>query len=293
MMTLKEIQELNEEFKKNNNIAYDYNGTELQTLNGEHIGVDLMLSDEGLELQICKVSKINYKMQEWENGHIEEEKIWETFALESIDIDSIDSDEELEEYLQSRINYYEEQYKNDIDEEGFVINRSLANKIGGLEYKGIYVQYLYDTNTMVFTIDNKDKSFDDCDDIDCIVYRNETQSEIEKHIDNLVDDLIKRKKVEKVYHLKNTYNEHDEYTTDETKIIMIYIDEMAQCCENNISMNIEKDEYESAKGWLYDIMLLCGKYNRGEIDINEIIEQLNKEHFWSIEVGLKRVKEND
>lgn len=293
MMTLKEIQELNEEFKKNKNIAYDYNGTELQVLNGEHFGVDLMLSDEGLELQVSKVSKINYKMQEWENGHIEEEKMWETFALESIDIDSLDSDEELEGYLQSRIDYYEEQYKNDIDEEGFVINRSLANKIGGLEYKGIYVQYLYDTNTMIFTIDNKDKSFDDCDDIDCIVYRNETQSEIEKHIDNLIDDLIKRKKVEKVYHLKNTYNEHDEYTTDETKIIMIYIDEMAQCCENNISMNIEEDEYKSARGWLYDIMLLCGKYNRGEIDINEIIEQLNKEHFWSIEVGLKRVKEND
>lgn len=41
-------------------------------------------------------------------------------------------------------------------------------------------------------------------------------------------------------------------------------------------------------GWLNQIMLLCGKYNRDEVDINEIIKELNKEHNWSIEIEIKR-----
>lgn len=278
MMSLDEIKELNNKWQKDKNIAYEYNGTELQTLNGEHIGVDLMLSDEGLELQICKVIGFNNQ----------NEKMWETFALENIDINKFKTDYELSKYLEYIVDIYEKRIKNDIDEEGFVINRKMAQSINGMIYKGIYVQYLEDTNTLIFTIHNEYNTYNDSDDIDTIVYRNYTQKEIEKHIDSLVNNLIKEKKVKKIYHLKNTYNDYDEYTTDENKIIMIYIDEMAQCCENNLTLNnFGKYEYDNASGWLNQIMLLCGKYNRGEIDINEIIEQLNKEHFWSIEVYIK------
>jgi len=102
-MSLDEIKELNNKWQKDKNIAYEYNGTELQTLNGEHIGVDLMLSDEGLELQVCKVIGFNNQ----------NEKMWETFAIESIDIDKINSDNELENYLQERIDEYETEIKND------------------------------------------------------------------------------------------------------------------------------------------------------------------------------------
>ena len=125
--------------------------------------------------------------------------------------------------------------------------------------------------------------------LDYLVFRNYTKEDIKKHIDSLVNNLIRENKVKKVYHLKNTYNDHDEYTTDENKIIMIYVDEMAQCCENNLTLNnFDKYEYDNAIGWLNQIMVLCGKYNKGEINIDEIIEQLNKEHFWSIEVEIKR-----
>ena len=49
-----------------------------------------------------------------------------------------------------------------------------------------------------------------------------------------------------------------------------------------------KYEYKNATGWLYEIMILCGKYNRGEININEIIEKLNKEHNWCIETEIRK-----
>ena len=104
MMSLKEIKELNNKFKKNKEIAYKYDGTELRTLNGEHIGLDLMLSDEGLELQICKVNEINYT----KNG---KEKIWETFAFEEINIDKLETDEELDKYLEYVVNFYENRVK--------------------------------------------------------------------------------------------------------------------------------------------------------------------------------------
>lgn len=282
-MTLKEIKELNDRFKKNEEDMSKFYGNELLSKDGKHIGVDLMLNDEGLELQVCRVIKTEYD----KNMNII--KYWETFAFEDINIDEINSDDELKNYLQERLEYYENQVKNDIDEEGFVINRNGANHINGMIYRGIYVQYLYDTNTLIFTIDNEDKSFDDSDDLDCIVYRNYSQFDIEKHIDTLIKNLIDEGKVGKVYHLKNTYNDHDEYTTDENKIIMILIDEMAQCCENNLTLNnFGKYEYENASGWLNQIMTLCGKYNRNEIDIDEVIKQLNKEHFWSIEMEIRR-----
>lgn len=280
-MKLEEIKKLNKEFKENNDIVYKYYGNELRTLNGEHIGVDLMLNDEGLELQISKVNEINYT----KNGM---EKLWETFAFESINIDKFENEYELTKYLEYVVDIYENRVKNDIDEEGFVINRDLARDINYMEYRGLQVHYLYDTNTLLFSY-IKNGDLDDEDDLDCMVFRNYTKEDIKKHIDNLVNNLIREKKVEKIYHLKNTFNDHDEYTTDENKIIMIYIDEMTQCAENNICRNnFEEEEYRNAMGWLNQIMLLCGKFNRNEIDINKIIEKLNKEHNWAIEIEIKK-----
>ena len=108
---------------------------------------------------------------------------------------------------------------------------------------------------------------------------------IETQLNKFIDDEERNNKT--IYHLHNDYGEYNEYTTDENKIIMIYIDEMAQCVENNISMNIEEDEYKSANGWLYKIMMTCGAYSRKTLDINKVIEELNKEHNWLIEVYKK------
>lgn len=190
MMSLKDIKELNNKFKKNKGIAYKYDGTELRTLNGEHIGLDLMLSDEGLELQICKVNKINYT----KNG---KEKIWETFAFEEINIDKFETDEELDKYLEYVVDFYENRVKNDIDEEGFVINRDLARDIDYMEYKGILVQYVYDTNTLIFSLANKEV-LNDSDDLDIIVYRNYTQRYIEKYIDNNLQNFVVKNQQEKL-----------------------------------------------------------------------------------------------
>lgn len=206
MMSLKDIKELNNKFKKNKEIAYKYDGTELRTLNGEHIGLDLMLSDEGLELQICKVNEINYT----KNG---KEKIWETFAFEEINIDKFETDYELDKYLEYIVDFYENRVKNDIDEEGFVINRDLAQSIDYMEYKGILVQYIYDTNTLIFSLANKE-TLNDSDDLDTIVYRNYTRRDIETKIDTLIKNLemnnsVKIRKlmqdIEREVKIDNTY----------------------------------------------------------------------------------------
>lgn len=191
-MTLKEIKELNDRFKKNEEDMSKFYGNELLSKDGKHIGVDLMLNDEGLELQVCRVIKTEYD----KNMNII--KYWETFAFEDINIDEINSDDELKNYLQERLDYYENQVKNDIDEEGFVINRDLAYTINGMIYKGIYVQYLSDTNTLIFTIYNKDNTYDDSDDIDCIVYRNYTKEDIEKHINTELKKVIVENQQEKL-----------------------------------------------------------------------------------------------
>lgn len=61
-------------------------------------------------------------------------------------------------------------------EENFLINNDLANEIDQFTYKGIKVQYIYDTNTIIFYRDSKE--------IDCIVYRNYTKEQLKKYIDN-------------------------------------------------------------------------------------------------------------
>jgi hypothetical protein len=92
----------------------------------------------------------------------------------------------------------------------------------------------------------------------------------------------------RLYHLHNSFNEHDEYTTDINKIVMIYIDEMAQCSENNILSNTDEEHLRYAEKWLEEIKVLCRAYNRNELDIDKIIEKLNKEYYWNIEVYDKR-----
>ena len=173
-------------------------------------------------------------------------------------------------------------------EEKFAINEKMANKINGMVYKGVEVEYVWDTNTILFHKAYK-KTLNDEDDFDCGVYRNYTDdylaNYIETQLNKFIDDKERNNKT--IYHLHNDFNEHNEYTTDENRILMIYIDEMAQCVDNNISLNIEEDEYKSATSWLYKIMLTCGKYNRNEINIDEIITELNKEHNWLIEVYKK------
>lgn len=173
-------------------------------------------------------------------------------------------------------------------EENFPINEKMANKINGMIYKGVEVQYVWDTNTILFHKAHKE-TLNDEDDFDCCVYRNYTEDYladyIETQLNKFIDDEERNNKT--IYHLHNDYGEYNEYTTDENKIIMIYIDEMAQCVENNISMNIEEDEYKSANGWLYKIMMTCGAYSRKTLDINKVIEELNKEHNWLIEVYKK------
>ena len=173
-------------------------------------------------------------------------------------------------------------------EENFAINEKMANKINGMVYKGVEVEYVWDTNTILFHKAYK-QNLNDEDDFDCGVYRNYTDdylaNYIETQLNKFIDDKERNNKT--IYHLHNDFNEHNEYTTDENRILMIYLDEMAQCVDNNISLNIEEDEYKSATSWLYKIMLTCGKYNRNEINIDEIIKELNKEHNWLIEVYKK------
>ena len=173
-------------------------------------------------------------------------------------------------------------------EENFLIDNILAHRINNLIYKGIKVRYMQDTNTIIFNKLKKETEEDE-EDLDCIIYRNYNENDIIKYIENQLKDYIseKEKNNKPLYHLHNDYGEYNEYTTDENKIIMIYIDELAQCVENNISMNIEEDEYKNANDWLYKIMMTCGAYSRNEIDINKIIEELNREHHWLIEICKK------
>ena len=170
-------------------------------------------------------------------------------------------------------------------EEDFAINEELANKINYMVYKGIEVRYIWDTNTIVFSKKYKE-SLNDEDDLDTIIYRNYTEEDIIRYIEEQLQDFISEddKKGKRLYHLHNSYGEYNEYTTDENKIIMIYIDEISQCIENNISLNIEESEYKSALNWLYKIYNVCGSFSRKTINIDKIIDELNKEHYWLIEV---------
>ncbi len=76
-------------------------------------------------------------------------------------------------------------------EEGFEINEELANTIYGLKVGSIVASYMPDTNTVVFYDTDKE------DDIDTIVYRNETPDEILGYMKGLVK--TDEKKVQEDY----------------------------------------------------------------------------------------------
>ena len=79
-------------------------------------------------------------------------------------------------------------------EENFPINEKLANKINGMIYKGIQVQYIWDTNTILF---HKVKEvLNDSDDIDCRVYRNYTEDDLERYIETELHNFIDEKESE-------------------------------------------------------------------------------------------------
>lgn len=70
-------------------------------------------------------------------------------------------------------------------EEGFEIDLEKAYQIDRLSYKGILVQYIEDTNTVIFTKQNNNPNYNykDEDDIETIVYRNYSVEEIKEYID--------------------------------------------------------------------------------------------------------------
>ena len=89
---------------------------------------------------------------------------------------------------------------------------------------------------------------------------------------------------EKLYYLKNTYGEYKKYTKEERIIKEIFIDECNQALQNNIDTkgNIEEN-MKNILGWSREIEnCVCNVYT-----IEEIIEKLNKEHNWAIEIYQK------
>lgn len=90
------------------------------------------------------------------------------------------------------------------------------------------------------------------------------------------------KKLVKLYHLKNDYNDYNVLTTDTEKIRKIYVDECLQCIDNNLCENSTKKDVDNARKWLYEAMEALF-----ERDINYIVNALNKEHNWLIDTYVK------
>lgn len=73
--------------------------------------------------------------------------------------------------------------KKDLEEK-FEINEEMANKIDYcIKINGIVPSYHYDTNTVIFY--NEDTG----EDIDTIIYRNQTPEEIKKYIEDLIQNM--------------------------------------------------------------------------------------------------------
>ena len=73
------------------------------------------------------------------------------------------------------------------EEENFPINEKMANKINGMIYKGIEVEYVYDTNTIIYCKANQ-SSKEDKYDYACDTYRNYT----EEYLKNFIDTELKK-----------------------------------------------------------------------------------------------------
>lgn len=94
---------------------------------------------------------------------------------------------------------YEKNGKYYDEDEHFEIDEEKAREIDGLEYKGIYVSYQYDTNTIIFSRYNEDYDFSDDDDLDTMIYRNYSEEDLREIIDNRIDEwkeLTERRKGE-------------------------------------------------------------------------------------------------
>lgn len=86
----------------------------------------------------------------------------------------------------------------------------------------------------------------------------------------------------KLYHLKNNYNDYDEFTSDVEKIRKIYINECLQVLDNNIYENSTKKEVENIRFWLYESMKAIYGYNA-----DYFVKELNEKHNWLIETYIE------
>lgn len=115
-----------------------------------------------------------------------------------------------------------------------------------------------------------------------------------------IEIKVKNKESKKLYHLKNDFGEYNKIITDEKTdtIRKIFADECMQCAENNILTSACVREYstidkikraidESGDNVIYWLNEATkGLFN---YDIDTIIEKLNNEHNWLIEVYTKEI----
>lgn len=97
----------------------------------------------------------------------------EEFSNKGSAISWLEDKEEVNESLK-------EEVRTD-QEEGFEIDDELAKQCDRLSYKGINTRYDWETNTLIFSYANEFLKEDD--DLDTIIYRNETPEQIKDYID--------------------------------------------------------------------------------------------------------------
>lgn len=78
------------------------------------------------------------------------------------------------------------------EEENFPIDDELAQKISGMVYKGIEVEYVYDTNTIIYCKANQSSKRDEYD-YACDIYRNYTEEYLKHFIDTELKKYIDEK----------------------------------------------------------------------------------------------------
>lgn len=113
-------------------------------------------------------------------------------------------------------------------EEHFEIDDEMAKSIDGIEVGSIVASYREDTNTVVFY------DFELSDDIDTIVYRNQTPEEIKKYMQELLD----------FRNLKNIKEEKEITDKEDYKLVELNSQEIDSLLENDAlvweGMNLEE-----------------------------------------------------
>lgn len=80
-----------------------------------------------------------------------------------------------------------------------------------------------------------------------------------------------------LYHLKNDFNDHNEFTSDDNKIRLLFVDECNQALRNNY------EDIARIQQWSDEIMhAVCHNY-----DTNTLVHKLNKDHNWKIDIYVK------